>query len=107
MDPAGNAHFQISTKSQLLKKQKVVKYILSLQMIKQPISNNLSSPDLQKMCFWRRYKGLKKSMETFSREWDIFAGINLHGVIEQDDIQILLYINLGKSQNKIVGIDFF
>ena len=65
--------FQISTKTKLLKKQRVVKNILRLQMIKQTKPNNLSSPDLQNMCFWWRYKVLKKSKKI---ERAIFAGMS-------------------------------
>ena len=55
-------------------------------MIKQTKPNNLSSPDLQNMCFWWRYKVLKnrknrkshfRGNEPFSREWAQFHGIKM------------------------------
>ena len=65
--------FQISTKTKLLKKQRVVINILRLKMIKQTKPNNLTLPDLQNMCFWWRYKVLKKSKKI---ERAIFAGLS-------------------------------
>ena len=42
-------------------------------MIKQTKPNNLTLPDLQNMCFWWRYKVLKKSKKI---ERAIFAGLS-------------------------------
>ena len=42
-------------------------------MIKQTKPNNLTLPDLQNMCFWWRYKVLKKSKKI---ERAIFAGMS-------------------------------
>ena len=63
--------FQISNKKDFWRKQRVVINILRFKMIKQTKPNNLTLPDLQNMCFWWRYKVLKKSKKI---ERAIFVG---------------------------------
>ena len=68
-----NQKFKEKLKTDFWRKQRVVINILRFKMIKQTKPNNLTLPDLQNMCFWWRYKVLKKSKKI---ERAIFAGLS-------------------------------